>query len=139
MNPNTTGRNFLQRILVVSDEPKKLALDSKILASFEQISLTILEATKIIAWVQQYQPDLIVLNLKLAQIINLQLIAALRLDWLTRTIPIMVITNPASKLQSPEKLDCDAWLIKPYSKIELEQAICSLISTPACEVCRKAV
>ena len=94
---------------------------------------------KILAWIQQYQPDLIILNAELTQIINLQLITILKLDWLTRTIPILLITSAAEKLQFEETLDYDACLIEPYSAMELNKIVCSLVSVSTCNVYGKVV
>lgn len=97
--------------------------------------MSILEFAKILPWVQQYQPDLIVLDLASSQIINLQLIAALRLDWLTRNIPILILAGSTSKqIELLEQLDYNDFLIKPYSSVELGKKICSLVSTPACKI-----
>ena len=139
MNHETTVRHSLPTVLIVNDEGEKLTANSAIFASLNQVSMSISEAIKVLSWIQQNQPDLIILNLELRQIIKLQLVAALRLDWLTRKIPIMVITNSNRRFQLGKKLDCDVCLIKPYSAIELGKAICSLISTPACEVYLEAV
>jgi len=119
-------------ILVVSSGQEKLAPNSAVVASLNQVYISVLEAPRIISWVQQHQPDLIVVDLSRSQIIDLQFVTALRLDWLTRNIPILIVANPFS-LQSFKGLDYDACLIEPYSLKELEQTICTLMFIPACK------
>ena len=135
MNHDASNKYVLPTVLIVTNHQTQLISDSSILPSFNQVYIPILESTKILPWVQQYQPDLIVLDIASSQIINLQLIAALRLDWLTRNIPIMIIAGSTPRqIELLEQLDYNAFLIKPYSSAELSRKICSLVSTPACEV-----
>ena len=119
----------VQTLLIVNDDRAKLFANSTVLTSFNQIYFSITEALNIFSWAQQYQPDLIILDLKWSEVVELQLIPALRLDWLTRNIPILMIADSAP-LQSVASLDYNAYLTKPYSLFELEQTICSLISLP---------
>ena len=122
----------VQTLLIVNDDRAKLSANSTVLTSFNQIYFSITEALNIFSWAQQYQPDLIILDLKWSEVVELQLIPALRLDWLTRNIPILMIADSAP-LQSVASLDYNAYLIKPYSLFELEQTICSLIYLPICK------
>ncbi|MEM8720041.1 MAG: response regulator [Cyanobacteria bacterium P01_G01_bin.39] len=134
MNKNAASQLGSPTVLVVSKDRAIPISDSLVIASLNQVYISISEAAKILAWVQQHQPDLIVLDIGWSQIIKLQLITALRLDWLTRNIPIIVITNnQAKQIDDQTILDCDAFLVKPYAIKDLEQTICSLISTPACQ------
>ena len=122
----------VQTLLIVNDDKAKLFANSTVLTSFNQIYFSITEALNIFSWAQQYQPDLIILDLKWSEVVELQLIPTLRLDWLTRNIPILMIADSAP-LQSVASLDYNAYLIKPYSLFELEQTICSLIYLPICK------
>ncbi len=135
MNHDASNKYILPTVLVVSNNQTELISDSSVLPSIKQVYMSLLESAKILPWVQQYQPDLIVLDLASPQIINLQLIAALRLDWLTRNIPIMILAGSTPKqIELLDQLDYNAFLIKPYSPSEFGKKICSLVSTPACEI-----
>jgi PleD family two-component response regulator len=126
--------HYLPTVLIVQENQTKLASDSAILSGFNQVNIPRVEATTIVIWVQRHQPDLIIFDIDYSQIVQLGLITALRLDWLTRKIPILVISNISTKeLQSRVSLDCNAYLKKLYSTKELEQTICSLVPTPACK------
>ena len=117
-------------LLIISHDREKFVANSAIMAAFNRVHISALEVLKIVCWVQQHQPDLIIIDLSRSQIVQLQLIPALRLDWLTRNIPILIIADSPS-LQPLEDIDYDACLTKPYSPNELEQAVCSLISVSA--------
>jgi len=137
MNDRLDSKINAPTLLVVQQVQEQLAPNSAILASLNQIYISILRASTIVSWVQQHQPDLIILDLKWSEAIDLQLISALRLDWLTRNIPILVIADSIPS-QSAKNLDYDFCLIEPYSPLELEQSICSLISIPICKSCSLA-
>lgn len=129
MKNNVFQEDYSPTILVVKNDQAELASDSPILASFNKFHIPLVPATEILSWVQQHQPDLIILDIEWSEIVKSELIAVLRLDWLTRNIPILVITNfSANQLKPRANVDCDACLMRPYSAIELEQAICSLLS-----------
>ena len=127
-----TNSCYQKTVLVVSEgKARQLIKNSTLLASLNYVDISASE-DKIVSWIQQHQPDLIVLELDWSQVANLQLVSALRLDWLTRLIPIIAIVGKtAQKLRSAEQLDCDR-LVEPYSLLELEKSICQLLSLPAC-------
>ena len=81
---------------------------------------------------QQHQPDLIILDLEYFKIVESGIVTALRLDWLTRSIPIVVMSDLV-RATSEVNLDCDAYLERSCSEIELERVICSLVSSPVCK------
>ncbi len=144
MNHSATFDYCSKTVLVINnnndDDDVNLASNSSLLTSFRQVFLSVSDANNALSWVQQHQPDLIILNLEWSQIVRLQLIAALRLDWLTRNIPIMlIVSSTAQGLHSTAQLDYDACLVKPYSITDLDRKICSLVSIPACELSARAV
>ncbi len=139
MNHNIFTNEYLPTILIARDHSTKLIFDSPILASFNQVYVPIIEATAILAWVQQRQPDLIILDIQWSKIVELGLITTLRLDWLTRNIPIVIISSLSEqKIQLKTNLDGDAYLTKPYSTQELEKVVCSLAPCPACKALNTA-
>lgn len=132
MSGNTDLNYYRKTILVVSNGKAQQLKKSTLLASLNCVYLSAADDS-IISWIQQHQPDTIVLELDWSQVVHLQLVSALRLDWLTRLIPIIAIVGlNAQKLRSAEQLDCDC-LVEPYSLSELEQSICKLLSLPACK------
>ena len=133
MSSNTDFCYYQKTVLVVGNSKAQQLKNSSLLASLNCVYLSAFQ-DNIISWIQQHQPDLIVLELDWSQVVHLQLVSALRLDWLTRLIPIIAIVGlTAQKLRSAEQLDCDC-LVEPYSLSELEQSICKLVPLPTCKL-----
>lgn len=115
-------------LLIVNSSQVELTPSCSILASLDCTYISILETSPILSWIQQNQPDLIILDLSWSQLIEMQLISTLRLDWLTRNIPILVLNKDIlTSSQSIPTLDYDAYLAKPYSCSALEKAIYYLV------------
>ena len=133
MSGNTDFDKYQKTILVVSNGKAKQLKNSTLLASLNWVYISTSEED-IIYWIQQHQPDLIVLELDWSQLVNLQLVSTLRLDWLTRLIPIIaIVRSTAQKQHSVERLDCDICLVEPYSLSKLERSICKLVPLPVCK------
>ena len=121
-------------IFIIQVSKTRLASDSLVLDSFDKIYIPLSEKTNILGWIQQHQPDLIILDLQRSEITDWSIVTILKLDWLTRNIPILVISNEFSnRFQCVQNFNCDACLIKPYTTVELEEVICSLVYVRACE------
>ena len=77
---------------------------------------------------QQEQPDLILLDLQLPQINGIKLLGALKIDWLTRNIPIVAITTlKAEKEKNILDAEFDGYLFPPYTHANLQKAIASFL------------
>ncbi len=78
---------------------------------------------------QEYQPDLILLDIKIPQVSGFELKRILQLDWLTRRIPVVAVTGLAR--EEERKLILDAgfidYLLKPYLLEDLEHIVGSRI------------
>ena len=130
--------NYRQPImLIISNSKTKLTLSSSISAFFDRFQV-IFQKQKTLSWIQQHQPDLIILDLEKSDKL-LPLVTTLKLDWLTRDIPIIAIVDSADRQLCLSANLNDACLSKPYSVVELEQKICSLISICNCKISDKAV
>ena len=129
MNPRIFDGVAIPTIVIIQ-EPA-LRINSFISPLFNKAYWLKYHPGKTLDWIQQNQPDLIILKLDKTKENCSNLITSLKLDWLTRDIPILVIGNKFI-LQSTANLGYDACLKTPYSIKELERAICSLVSTPAC-------
>jgi CheY-like chemotaxis protein len=126
--------NRLPTILVVQDGESQTTFYASGLALFRLVYVAKLQDNfSTLAWIQENQPDLIILELKQPKTLSLSLITPLKIDWLTRDIPIVVTGNRLA-LQSVADLDYDACLLTPYSTADLEQVICSLINAVSCQV-----
>ena len=64
---------------------------------FNYRCLTAKEAILALSLAQEEQPDLILLDIGLPKIDGIDLLKILKIDWLTRTIPIVAVTALAGK------------------------------------------
>ena len=133
MNNKAFGTDYLPTILMVRDSERKIEFNSHILSAFNVVYSSKLQNTPILTWIQQNQPDLIIAEYNSFPEPYSNLITLLKLDWLTRNIPIVVAGNKFT-LRSIENLDYDACLNSPYSVADLNKVICSLIQIPICNV-----
>ena len=134
MNQSISVKEYSPTVLVARDCSEKLEATSDILALFNQVYISGVDVLGIFNWAQQHQPDLIILDIDYSELVASGLISTLRLDWLTRTIPIVIISNVSHEQAIAEMLlDCDAHLVRPCSTRELETAICSLVPIPTCK------
>ena len=133
MNPKTSTDERSPIILVVRDHERKIKSNSRILSAFNLIYSSGSQNRKNLIWIQQNQPDLIIVECEHSLKSCSSLITLLKLDWLTRNIPIIVAGNRFA-LKSIADLDYDACLNLPYSEADLDRVICSLIGLPICQV-----
>lgn len=77
---------------------------------------------------QQEQPDSILIDLQMPQINGVELLKILRIDWLTRDIPIIAITTSIAIDQAVLEAEFDDYLLKPYTRKDLQKAIANNFS-----------
>ena len=133
MNPKTSTDERSPIILVVRDHERKIKSNSRILSAFNLIYSSGSQNRKNLIWIQQNQPDLIIVECEHSLEFCSSLITPLKLDWLTRDIPIVVAGNRFT-LNSIADLDYYACLNLPYSAADLDRVICSLIGLPICQL-----
>lgn len=116
-------------ILVVEDDEDNLIYIATALTLFNYRCLSAKTALTGLSLAQQWQPDLILLDVRMPQIDGLELLKMLKLDLLTKAIPIIAVTALAGKREQKMIVDAgfDGCLIKPYLLEELEDIICSHI------------
>ncbi|MCC0176620.1 hypothetical protein I4641_06460 [Waterburya agarophytonicola K14] len=134
MNPHTIGDSTFPTILIVQEKIVKIGSDSLILTLFNKVYISQKQNKIVLSWIQQNQPNLIILELNKSLEENCSsLITLLRSDWLTRDIPI-VVTGNSFVLRAIKNLDYNTFLKTPYSSRELEKVVCSLTHLSACKV-----
>ena len=133
MNHKTSIDGRLPTIFIVRDNERKIELNSRILSAFNLIYCSGSQNRKNLSWIQQNQPDLIIVECEHSLNSCSSLITPLKLDWLTRDIPIIIAGNRFA-LKSIADLDYNACLNLPYSGVDLDRIICSLIGLPICQV-----
>ena len=134
MKISKLDNNRLPIILIVQDDKSDQVFESYFLNLFNTVYISKSQNYMMtLSWIQQNQPDLIILRLERAELPCLSLITSLKMDWLTRDIPTVVIENRLA-VQSVSNLDYDACLTTPYSAKDLKRVICSFIHSPLCQI-----
>ena len=114
-----------QTILVVENDRDDLIYLTTALNLFNYRCLTAKEAIVALSLAQEEQPDLILLDLRLPKIDGIDLLKILKIDWLTRTIPIVAVTALAGKegQETIARAGFDDYLLKPYLLADLEKVV----------------
>jgi len=111
------------RILVVDDEPLVSGMLFAQLAEsgYQHIEVEN-DALKAISRVHEYQPDLIILDIRMPGKNGLELLAELREDELTKPIPVLIMTssNDDRIRMAALKLQANDFLMKPANAAELD-------------------
>lgn len=122
-------------ILVIEDDEDNLLYVASALQLFNYRCFAACNAMVGLGLAQEHQPDLILLDVRMPQISGIELAKALKLDWLTRKIPIVAVTSLAREKEIRLILDAgfNDYLIKPYLLEDLEKVICSnILNTSLC-------
>lgn len=126
LTPVSQENLFQATILVVEDDEDNLIYISTALSLFNYHCLIARDALTGLSLAQQWQPDLILLDVRMPQINGLELLKILRIDWLTRKIPVIAVTALAG-VREQEMITSagfDGCLIKPYLLEQLQDIIC---------------
>lgn len=114
------------KILVVESDRNDLAYVSSALKPSNCNCLVASEAMHGLSLAQQEQPDLILLDLQMPHG-GIELLTTLKLDWLTRDIPVIALTT----LEKSQKIILDAkfdgYLLKPYLLDDMLYAIATYL------------
>ena len=121
--------NYQPTVLVVEDNEDNLIYISTALALLNCHSIITKDAIKSLSLAQENQPDMIILDIKMPKLSGIDLINLLKLDWLTRNIPVIAVTALAREQEKKLILDAgfNDYLVKPFLIEDLEQIICSHI------------
>ncbi|NJK55908.1 MAG: response regulator [Pleurocapsa sp. SU_5_0] len=130
LTPVSQDSSFQSTILVVEDDEDNLIYISTALSLFNYHCLIARDALTGLSLAQQWQPDLILLDVRMPQINGLELLKILRIDWLTRKIPVIAVTALAGAKEQEmiTSAGFDGCLIKPYLLEQLEDIVCFHIS-----------
>jgi DNA-binding response OmpR family regulator len=105
------------KVVVIDDTPELLELIQALLEDEGYQVVLCREATRAHAVVAEEQPQLVVLDLRMAGVSEWEILDALKADGATAAIPVLVCSGAASELREAESrlrsLGCDI-LIKPF-------------------------
>jgi CheY-like chemotaxis protein len=112
-------------ILLVEDDPIDLKLLSAVLQSSGHRVLEESSAEQALAEIKAYQPEVILLDLKLPGMSGLELARRLKQDAATQHIPIVAITAAAEQFTRDAALaaGCDAYIAKPVDTRRLSEQV----------------
>ncbi|MEM8718009.1 MAG: response regulator [Cyanobacteria bacterium P01_G01_bin.39] len=127
LTPSGSKRHEQTTILIVEDDEDNLLYLTSALGLFNYHYFAAKDAISGLSLAQTKQPDLILLDIKMPQISGIELVKTLKMDWLTRSIPVVAITALAREQEKNSILAAgfDGYLVKPFLLEDLEQAICS--------------
>lgn len=116
-------------VLLIEDEPN-IAEAIRFLLQRDgwQVS-TLAEGKGAEAFVANTRPDLVILDLMLPDRSGLEILAALRADPLTETLPVMMLTakGQGRDREAAERAGADLFMAKPFSNAEIVAAVRSLM------------
>ncbi len=116
-------------VLLIEDEPN-IAEAIRFLLQRDgwQVS-TLAEGKGVEAFVANTRPDLVILDLMLPDRSGLEILAALRADPLTETLPVMMLTakGQGRDREAAERAGADLFMAKPFSNAEIVAAVRSLM------------
>jgi CheY-like chemotaxis protein len=120
------------RILAVDDDPDSLLFISMALESFGLPYVSLPEGLGIVAFLQQYQADLILLDVLLTDIDSQALLQSLRRNVVTQAIPVVAVTALASPDDRHRLLAAgfNDYLSKPYQLDSLKTVIMRNLPPP---------
>jgi CheY-like chemotaxis protein len=119
-------------ILAVDDDEDNLLLLSYVLEPLECSLLTAADGLSALHQAQTYQPDLILLDIRLPYLDGVEVVAQLREDPKMNTIPIIAVTALA-RSDDRERLllaGCTDYLSKPYMIDEIEAVVRRYLRLP---------
>ena len=119
-------------ILLIEDDPLSARLVDLILKSEGHQVIIVRDGFQGLEVAQNTSLDLILLDLMLPGIDGFEVLRRLRADPETADVHVVVVSaksQPADKERAAE-LGVDAYLTKPYRKVELLQVVRSLLSEP---------
>jgi DNA-binding response OmpR family regulator len=118
-------RKIMKRILIIEDEPEMLRNLTTILRLEKFRPLSAENGRLGVDLAKKQKPDLILCDVTMPGLDGYGVIAALRADTETVTIPIIFLTANAEKLdvRTGMNLGADDYIIKPVAKADLLAAI----------------
>ncbi|MEL6786936.1 MAG: response regulator [Cyanobacteria bacterium J06607_15] len=122
---NRSKDQYQPTVLVVEDDEDNLLYISSALALFSCHCINTQDTSICLALAQIYQPDLIVLNVKLPDLDGVDLVRRLKLNPLTQSIPVIAATAMAKAKEKKFILSAgfDNYLLKPFFLENLEQML----------------
>ncbi|WP_345948029.1 response regulator [Mucilaginibacter sp. PAMB04274] len=119
----------MKRILVLDNDPAILDVMQEIL-SYEGFDVKTLEDTdNIFTCIDNYQPDLVLIDYILNGINGGELCAQIKKNPLTSGLPVIIMSAYSKVLLSLGNYGCDEFIAKPFDLAHFVNRICLYTST----------
>ena len=127
MSPKTAGG---ARILVVEDEPDIRELVRMTLSAAGHETVAVADGQTALASVRELPPDLVVLDLGLPGMEGTEVLGRLRIDRVTREVPVLVLTArlDAGSERDVTALGASEFMVKPFKRQELVERVEALLA-----------
>lgn len=126
-SPNSTQPDCLRQplVLAVDDNEDNLQLLTQLLMLIECSYITAADGATAVIMAQNYQPNLILLDMMLPDLDGIEVVTRLKRDPETSTIPVIAVTAMARVEDQHRFLlaGCKEYIKKPYIIEELEATI----------------
>lgn len=119
-----------QRILVVDDEPRILAMIRKRLETVGYKISTAADGIEALRKARAERPDLVILDLLLPDVSGFEVCALLKGDAGLHTIPVLMLTarSQAADVAEGRRVGADAYITKPYESDVLVEQVARLLA-----------
>ncbi len=120
----------VNKIMVVDDDPEMVAMVRDILQQKEYNVRCALSGPQLFNGLEEQLPDLILLDLVMDQMDGLEILARLKGDRETSSIPVILLTaqDEFENILAGYKLGADYYITKPFTRGQLVSGISSVLS-----------
>ena len=118
-----------KRVLLIEDEAN-IAEAIRFILSREGWQVFVLgQGAAALATVQDYQPDLVILDLMLPDISGLEILTALRAGAATSTLPVLMLTakGQGRDREAATRAGVSAFMTKPFANADIRAAVRDLL------------
>jgi two-component system alkaline phosphatase synthesis response regulator PhoP len=118
-------------ILVVEDNPQNAELLEAFLADLDARVFVACDGVDALQKVEQYRPDLIVLDLMMPRMSGFEVCRRLKADPVTRAIPILMLTalSESKDVERAREVGADDFISKPISKLDFLTRVKDLLES----------
>jgi two-component system alkaline phosphatase synthesis response regulator PhoP len=129
--PNPSGETFMPQstVLIVDDNPQNVELLQAFLESLPVKIVTAGDGVEALEKVQEYNPDLVLLDIMMPKMSGFQVCRRLKGDAKTRDIQVLMVTalNELGDIEQANECGTDDFISKPVNKLELITRVKSLL------------
>jgi CheY-like chemotaxis protein len=129
INPNNESFLPTSTVLIVDDNAQNVELLQAFLESLPVKLVTAIDGVDALEKVEQYNPDLILLDIMMPRMSGFQVCRKLKADPKTRDIQVLMVTalNELGDIEQATDCGTDDFVSKPVNKFELITRVKSLL------------